>query len=92
MLLVRTPYGKDKTLLPKLKPFVEEGYAVVIQDVPGRYDSQGVFDPLRQEPQDGDDTLHWIAKQPWSNGRVGTVGGAYLGIVQWKAALTGNRI
>ncbi|MBL8232079.1 MAG: CocE/NonD family hydrolase [Bryobacterales bacterium] len=90
VLLVRTPYGKGKALLPNLRPFVEEGYAVVIQDVRGRYDSQGVFDPLRQETQDGDDTLHWIAKQPWSNSRIGMLGGSYLGIVQWKAALAGN--
>ncbi|MCS7025862.1 MAG: CocE/NonD family hydrolase [Bryobacteraceae bacterium] len=90
VLLLRTPYGKSRSLPPNLKPFFENGYAIVIQDVRGRYDSQGVFDPLGQEPQDGDDTLRWIAKQPWSNGNIGMLGGSYLGIVQWKAALTGN--
>ena len=43
-----------------------------------------------QEPQDGDDTINWIARQPWSNGKVGMIGGSYLGIAQWKAALLNN--
>lgn len=90
VILVRTPYGKGKALLPNQKPFVEAGYAVVIQDVRGRYGSQGTFDPLRQEPSDGEDTLAWIARQSWSNGKIGMMGGSYLGIVQWKAALTGS--
>src|SRR6185436_15125604 len=45
---------------------------------------------LTQEVHDGDDTLNWIARQPWSNGKVGMIGGSYVGIVQWKAALTNN--
>jgi len=89
-ILVRTPYGKGSALPPKYAPFVEHGYAVVVQDVRGRYASEGVFRPLDQEPADGDDTLNWIARQPWSDGKIGMAGASYLGIVQWKAATAGN--
>lgn len=90
VILERTPYGKADAAAPNYLTFVEHGYAVVVQDVRGRYASEGSFDPLRQEGPDGDDTLNWIARQQWSNGRVGMIGGSYRGIVQWKAALTGN--
>ncbi|MGA2434379.1 MAG: CocE/NonD family hydrolase [Bryobacteraceae bacterium] len=89
-ILVRTPYDNGTGLAPYYRPFVEHGYALVIQDVRGRYDSQGVFEPLRQESNDSEDTLDWIARQPWSSRRIGMMGGSYLGIVQWKAALLDN--
>jgi putative CocE/NonD family hydrolase len=69
---------------------VNHGYVVVVQDVRGRYRSAGVFEPINQEVNDSDDTLNWIARQPWSDGNVGMYGGSYLGITQWKAALTQN--
>jgi putative CocE/NonD family hydrolase len=90
-LLVRTPYGKGQDLLPGYKVFIERGYAVVVQDVRGRYESEGVFRPLTQEINDGNDTIDWIAKRPWSDGRVAMLGGSYLGIAQWRAALSQNR-
>jgi uncharacterized protein len=89
-VLVRTPYNKGPDLSAGWAPFVERGYAMMIQDVRGRYESEGVFDPLRQESNDGEDTLNWIARQPWSNGKIGMTGGSYVGIVQWKAALLNN--
>jgi len=89
-LLERTPYGKSQTLNANYQAFVDHGYAVVLEDVRGRYESEGTFDPLHQEVADGDDTLNWIARQPWSDGKIGMVGGSYRGIVQWKAALSGN--
>jgi len=89
-ILERTPYGKGADIAANHLALVEHGYAVVVQDVRGRYDSQGAFDPLRQEGPDGYDTIEWIARQPWSDGKVGMIGGSYRGIVQWKAALTGN--
>jgi len=89
-ILVRTPYGKGDGLIPNYQAFVDHGYAVIIQDVRGRYDSGGVFEPLTQEPKDADDTINWIVRQTWSNGKVGMTGGSYLGIAQWKAALSGN--
>ncbi|MBI4873757.1 MAG: CocE/NonD family hydrolase [Acidobacteria bacterium] len=89
-LLVRTPYGKGAQIAPNYRAFVERGYALVVQDVRGRFDSKGVFDPLNQETPDGEDTLKWIVAQPWSNGSVGMLGGSYLGIVQWRLALTSH--
>lgn len=89
-ILIRTPYGKGETLTPNWQAFLNHGYAVVVEDVRGRHESEGEFNPLHQEPADGDDTLNWIARQPWSNGKVGMMGGSYLGIVQWKAALMNN--
>jgi len=88
-ILLRTPYGKGHSIA-RYQDFVEHGYAVMIEDVRGRYASEGVFRPLEQEPADGDDTLNWIARQSWSNGRVGMMGGSYLGIVQWKVAALNN--
>jgi hypothetical protein len=89
-LLLRTPYGKGIDLFAGYPVFLDHGYAVVMQDVRGRFDSEGVFDSIDHEGADGFDTIEWIARQPWSNGRVGMVGGSYLGIVQWKAAATNN--
>jgi len=89
-LLVRTPYGKGVDLFPGYPAFLEHGYAVVTQDVRGRFASEGLFDSIHNEGSDGSETIDWIARQPWSNGRVGMVGGSYLGIVQWKTAILGN--
>ncbi len=90
VILERTPYGKGPDFTANYAALVQHGYAVVVQDVRGRYESGGVFDPLHQEGPDGDDTLNWIARQPWSNGKIGMIGGSYRGIVQWKAALRNN--
>jgi len=89
-ILVRTPYGKGHDITEHYQTFVEHGYAVVVEDVRGRYGSAGVFRPLEQEPADGDDTLNWIARQSWSDGKVGMMGGSYLGIAQWKVAALNN--
>src|SRR4051812_28111704 len=56
-ILIRTPYNKGKELARGHRTFVEQGYVIMVQDVRGRYESEGVFDPLHQEPRDGDDTL-----------------------------------
>jgi uncharacterized protein len=90
VILLRTPYNKGDAITPAWQSFVNHGYAVVVQDVRGRYESGGKFEPINQEVNDGDDTLNWIARQPWSDGGVGMYGGSYLGIAQWKAALTQN--
>jgi putative CocE/NonD family hydrolase len=89
-ILVRTPYNKGADINANYRAFVDQGYAVVVQDVRGRYASEGAFQPLTQEISDGDDTLNWIARQSWSDGKVGMIGGSYSGITQWKAALSGN--
>ena len=89
VLVYRTPYGKDRapsewTTFAKA---VARGYAVVVQDVRGRYESEGEFTPYQNEGRDGYDTIEWAAAQAWSNGSVGTFGLSYPGAVQWLAAL-----
>lgn len=88
-LVYRTPYGKDAALkeYTTFARAVERGYAVVVQDVRGRYRSDGEFRPYENEGRDGYDTIEWAARQPWSNGRVGTFGLSYPGAVQWLAAV-----
>jgi putative CocE/NonD family hydrolase len=91
VLVFRTPYGKHFSATSDgvhLKA-VARGYAVVMQDVRGRYASDGLFDPYRQERKDGYDTIEWAAAQPWSDRRIGTYGLSYPGAVQWLAALEG---
>jgi predicted acyl esterase len=87
VVLMRTPYNKDKTSRPDL---VAAGYAVVSQDVRGRFASEGVDVPFMpdgwSEHQDGYDTVAWILQQPWCNGKVGTWGGSALGITQLMMA------
>ena len=89
VLVYRTPYGKDEAQLeyPTFRHAAERGYAVVIQDVRGRYRSDGDFRPYENEGLDGYDTIEWSAAQPWSNGAVGTFGLSYPGAVQWLAAV-----
>lgn len=89
VLVYRTPYGKENAIkdYTTFIHAVERGYAVVVQDVRGRYDSAGEFVPYQQEGKDGFDTIEWAAKQPWSNGSVGTFGLSYPGAVQWLAAV-----
>jgi putative CocE/NonD family hydrolase len=88
VLLIRTPYGRqgyrDEPFVGKA---VERGYAVVVQDVRGRYESAGVFDPYQHEGLDGYDTIEWLAAQRWSTGRIATAGLSYPGAVQWLTAV-----
>lgn len=89
VLVYRTPYGKDAAQqeYTTFKHAAERGYAVVIQDVRGRYHSDGDFRPYENEGPDGYDTIEWAAAQSWSNGNVGTFGLSYPGAVQWLAAV-----
>ncbi len=90
VILLRTPYNKvsgGKSAVERMRALVAGGYVVVNQDVRGRGDSDGVFEPWRREGKDGYDTIEWCAAQPWSNGKVGTFGGSYLGYDQWVAAV-----
>jgi uncharacterized protein len=85
VLVCRTPYGKiPSTPSPRDAGdyFARRGYAVVIQDCRGRYDSQGQFYIDVNEGTDGYDTVEWAARQPWSNGKVGTYGASYLSQAQ----------
>jgi hypothetical protein len=89
VLVYRTPYGKRaaQESYTTFRRAVERGYAVVVQDVRGRYASEGEFRPYENEGKDGYDTIEWAARQPWSNGAVGTFGLSYPGAVQWLAAV-----
>jgi putative CocE/NonD family hydrolase len=66
--------------------YAAHGYAMVVQDVRGRWASAGAFDPIAAEAADGADTIAWAASQPWSNGRVGMYGFSYAGMLQLLAA------
>lgn len=89
VLLCRTPYGKARAAASYLNPVnaAFQGYVVVIQDVRGRFESEGEFTFFHHERADGYDSVEWCAAQPWSNGRVGMYGGSYLGVTQWQAAM-----
>lgn len=86
VLLQRTPYSKDKgTAFGRMA--VARGFMLVVQDVRGRYSSDGEWYPFRHEIDDGHDTVEWAAALPHSNGKVGMMGGSYLGATQMLAAI-----
>ncbi|MBV6498711.1 MAG: Cocaine esterase [Prosthecobacter sp.] len=85
VVLTRTPYGRVKRG-KDAGSFVNDGYVFIIQDMRGRFDSQGENLPFHgcgwSEHQDGVDTLAWIKQQPWCDGRIATIGGSAGGITQ----------
>lgn len=89
VLLVRTPYDKTHThMATYLHPawYARQGFIVVVQDVRGRFASEGSFDPFLNEGTDGFDAVEWAAALEGSNGRVGMYGASYVGAVQLLAA------
>lgn len=89
VLLMRQPYGRLlASTVTYAHPvwFAHQGYMVVIQDVRGRGDSEGVFAPFIDDVNDGYDTVEWAASLPHSNGKVGMYGFSYQGTTQWAAA------
>lgn len=95
VLLQRTPYNKELWPITALTldPIraAAAGYAVVIQDVRGRWASGGdVFFPYRHELDDGYDTVNWAATQAYASGRVGCYGLSYMGGTSWLAAASGH--
>lgn len=89
-LLHRSPYDKSFALVVQggLDPAraVAAGYAVVVQDVRGRFASAGTWHPFAHEQLDGLATVQWLAAQPWCDGRVAMYGGSYVGLTQLLAA------
>ena len=89
-LLQRTPYDKSsprsRTGTLDAVRAAMSGYGVVIQDVRGRYSSDGEFYTFVNEIDDGYDSVEWTAAQPWCNGQVGMYGSSYVGATQWLAA------
>src|SRR5207245_1612600 len=86
-ILSRTPYNKEAPGTVR-EPiwFAQHGYAVVMNDVRGRFHSEGVWRIMLDDGRDGYDTVEWIAPQPWSNGKVGTISTSYPGGTQHALA------
>ena len=85
VILIRTPYRKEMLEL-KARTFASRGYVVAVQDCRGCFASPGLWEPLVHEGADGYDAVEWLAAQPYSNGKVGMMGGSYMGWTQWTAA------
>jgi uncharacterized protein len=88
VLLQRTPYRRSVWgySVDFAQHAAARGYVVFLQDVRGRYTSDGDWYPFVHEAEDGYDTIEWIAAQPYSNGKVGMFGGSYVGATQMLAA------
>lgn len=87
-ILIRTPYGRRLAPAFYAQRYAERGYHVVVQDVRGRFDSDGEFVPFVNEAADGQATVSWLQQQPWFNGQLGLWGQSYLGYVQWALAVS----
>ena len=92
-ILVRTPYNKSRDILiEEAETLARNGYSVVLQDIRGRFESDGdfipQFMPVTFEAEDGYDSVEWAAAQPWSDGKVGTLGNSYNAWTQWRLAPT----
>lgn len=86
-LFLRTPYESLLQMHVEWAVWwAKRGYAVVIQDCRGRFESEGLFYPYHTDGPDGHDALGWIAEQPWCNGQIGMSGRSYGAIVQWQTA------
>jgi uncharacterized protein len=88
-ILIRLPYDKSGgyTFIPLIAEyFAARGYRVVAQDVRGKFRSEGEALLFVNEAADGYDTIEWVTRQPWSNGRVAMWGDSYYGFTQWAAA------
>jgi len=81
VVLSRTPYNKVHDA-ERFKALVSAGYLLAVQDVRGKYASEGRFRVQADDANDGYDTVDWLAKQPWSTGKIGTTGCSYPGEAQ----------
>jgi predicted acyl esterase len=86
VLLERTPYGKDVVGANNTE-YTHRGYAFVVQDCRGSGKSEGQYRPFLDDGVDGYDTVEWVAKQPWCNGKVGMFGASAMGIASNLAAI-----
>ncbi|MGV9384937.1 CocE/NonD family hydrolase [Nonomuraea sp. NPDC003707] len=92
-VLVRLPYDKcgRYTFIPAIAAYLNaHGFAVVAQDVRGKFRSDGERFPFVNEAADGHQTIDWIVAQPWSDGTVGMLGDSYYGFTQWAAVASGH--
>jgi len=86
VILLRTPYNKEGST-QIANSFVPHGYVVIVEDVRGRYQSEGHWRPHVDDPNDGFDTAQWIGSQPWCDGGIGTLGSSYAGATQHALAI-----
>lgn len=87
-VLVRLPYDKNSRYVffeKAAERFTARGYVMVVQDVRGKFRSEGRTLGWTGEVDDGYDTIDWITHQPWSDGVVGMFGDSYYGFTQWSA-------
>jgi len=93
-ILIRTPYGRGGFMgivnVLRAQQMAACGYHVICQDVRGRFDSEGRFEPFIHEMKDGQATIEWIISRPWSNGVVGLWGQSYSGFASWAAAISSH--
>jgi predicted acyl esterase len=90
VVLERTPYLKDGRLMAAMggvKRYTDRGYVFVLQDVRGKGHSEGFYSAFADDIPDGYDTVEWIARQPWSNGKIGITGASAMGITSNMAAI-----
>ena len=90
---MRLPYDKNGRYcwMPFIsRHFTDRGYAFLPQDVRGKFRSEGEVNAFVHEIDDGYDTIDWVSRQPWSNGRVGMWGDSYYGFTQWTAVASGH--
>ena len=86
VLLQRTPYNKDNGVDFGLKA-AAHGFVVIVEDVRGRFASEGQWYTFKNEPNDGYDSVEWAAALPYSDGKVGMFGESYVGATQVLAAI-----
>ena len=87
VLLERTPYNKSAGESEFGMRAAALGYVVIVQDVRGRFTSEGEWYPFKHESNDGYDTVEWAAALPYANGKVGMIGASYVGATQMLAAI-----
>jgi predicted acyl esterase len=86
VILMRTPYNKGP-IGAQRNQWTSNGYAFVIQDCRGRFKSEGKYLPFMNDHLDGYDTVEWVARQKWANGKVGMIGGSAMGITANQASI-----
>jgi putative CocE/NonD family hydrolase len=92
VLLERTPYDKAAPgNVANGQYFARRGYVCAVQDVRGRFASEGEWYPFAREAPDGYDAVEWLAAQDWCDGQVGTMGGSYAGSDQSALATSTRR-